>query len=506
MNALPEDVRRIGPPARTAIRSLARRIDPRGDRNAVLAVWLSVLVVGSVLFVPAAGATESSGGPSMYPPDGHAGASGSLDLSVGVDGSLDRGSLGGDAVVDANEVEGKGKAKGKGKGKDGGECEGDAGSHENRRNGGKNANGKANGHKDKARDKGKCDAGNRGGPGEGRGGPTVQVGVERADDAPGKSDEFLGPSEARRDRGDNGKKRGRTSSVKVAVNGVQRGETVSMDVATNETEDDDAAFDSITLGVEKPGNFTMRIVATRDPLPGSPAFETADGAEPLNRIRLEHSISNDDVEDVSFTFRVSKARLRATGTDLEQVALYRFADGSWTALPTEPVGETRTHYVFTVDSPGMSEFAIGAQRPEFDLWYAGVDRHSVAEGESVAVTGRVTNVGSASGVFTAELVVDGQVVERKRLTVASGGTRQTSFGVTFDSPGVHEVVINDVHAGTVTVQSAGATEERSAAPESDSMFGWFTEMSVGSMLEWAAGSARFVTTGVVPTPIASWFG
>lgn len=478
----------IGRPVSAAVRRSGRRARLRGTRNAVIALGLSAMIIVSLFVVPAAGAGAPNAGPPAVPPGIDAATSGGAGPTVEGAGAGSAGPAGPrhdsvsagwhadkdeDKEKDEDEDENEGKENGKAKGHDKDKDEGEG------RNGG--GNGKSS---------------------ENRGGPTVSVSVSPSNDAPGRA---YGPGPSDRDVADHRRaERGETSTVDVAVGGVAAGDTVSMHVKTNETEDDDAAFDSITLGVEKPGNFSMRIIATRDPLPGSPAFDTDDGAQPLQRIRLEHSISNDDVDDVAFTFRVSKARLRATGTDIERVALYRHADGAWTALPTEVVGETPTHYVFTADSPGMSEFTVGAMRPEFDLWYAGVDATTVDEGEPVVVRGRITNVGSAAGVFTAELVVDGRVVDSQRVTVASGGTRQTTFAWTFDRPGDHEVRLNDVPAGVVTVRAAETTEAPAAEPERGSLFGWLAEMSVGSMLEWAAGSSRVATTGVAPVPVAAW--
>lgn len=238
------------------------------------------------------------------------------------------------------------------------------------------------------------------------------------------------------------------SSVNVTVRDVSPNQQVEVDVSPDDIEEGNAAFDSISLRAKRGGSFTMTVTTSRDPLPGSPLFDET-GAFSLARVRLDHSISNEDVEDVSFTFRLSKQRLRSTSTDPEAVVLYRYANNEWNALETEFVGETKTHYLFEAEAPGLSEFAIGAERPDFDLWYSDVRSGS---DHSVKVVGRVTNVGGADGVFSATLTIQGTPVAMQEITIASGGTRQFTFEHTFRKTGTYQLYINDQLAGTITVE------------------------------------------------------
>lgn len=286
-------------------------------------------------------------------------------------------------------------------------------------------------------------------------GPTVEVSVGPRDDRDWSA------AEGRRSARGGSAGDEPSSAVSVSVEGVRAGESVSVDVSPPSVEGDDVAFDGVSATVNRDGDFSLEITASREALPGSPAFQPGDGADALGRIRLEHSIPNEEVEDVSYRFRVSKDRLRATDTDPENVALYRHAEGSWNALPTDVVGETSSHYLLEADSPGMPEFAVGAQRPSFETWWAGVSEASVDAGGSTTISGRVTNDGRADGVYEASLVVDGTVVETQRVTVAAGGTRQVNFERTFDRPGTYHVTVDGVEAGEVSV-SEGEEEAPSA--------------------------------------------
>lgn len=278
-----------------------------------------------------------------------------------------------------------------------------------------------------------------------------------------------------------------TDTVDVVVENATAGSSVSINVSTEETRDDDVAFDSVNLDVNTSGDITLNITATREPLPGSPAFYPGDNSDLVSHIRLEHSISNDEVSNVSFTFRMSKDRLQAVDADLEDITLYRYDDGTWTALPTKPIAETSTHYIFSVRSPGLSEFAVGVQRPDFTLWYVDTPTQSIASGETVEVNGRVTNDGGADGVFTAHLVLNGRTVATNTLTVAGGGTRQTTFRVALNRSGEYEVTINNASGGSVTVHARAArTQGQLEAAESglDSTE-WIGSISSESVLDWA---------------------
>lgn len=244
--------------------------------------------------------------------------------------------------------------------------------------------------------------------------------------------------------------------VDVRARGVTPGEGLSIDVSPPGLEVTPVAFEGIEVTPNRGGDFTMTVTSTQNKLPDSPGFEPDDGAEALGRVRLEHSISNANVTDVGFTFSVSKVRLEATDTDPEEVALYRYDNGSWSRLPTDVVGETPTRYELHADSPGMSEFAIGAMQPEFDTFWADLRTTETRADEPVRVSGRVSNVGGADGVYDATLTADGEVVAQRQITVASQGTRQVNFQATFDDPGTYEVAIDGTPAGTVEVEEPTA--------------------------------------------------
>ena len=405
----------------------------------------------------------AGGGGSGGPPSEAGGNSG--DQAQGSDGNQGQGSAGnqapgndGDQAQGSDGNQGQGNDGAQARGSDGNQGQGNDGNQAQGSDGTRGQGNDGNGPPDHANGVNSGVGAERGPPAEGDGpspdgGPTVRVSRGPPDD-PGRGDQFDGPEGRPGDPP-------RTSVVDVSVSGARAGDDVSIDVSPGPATAGPVGFDEVSLTVRRGGDFTMQVTSSPGPLAGSPAFEPVDAAESLGRIRLGHSITNEEVEGVSFVVRVSKARLLETGTNPEDVVLYRFADREWTPLPTEVVGETGTDYLMEVDSPGLSEFAVGASRPSFEAFRAEASARTVEPGERVRFSGRVANVGSADGVYQASLVVDDEVVETRRVTVAAGGTRQVNFHWTFDRPGSHSVRLGTAAVGEVVVE---APDERSRRP------------------------------------------
>jgi hypothetical protein len=217
------------------------------------------------------------------------------------------------------------------------------------------------------------------------------------------------------------------------------------------------------------------LTLTRDPLDGAPVFEPGDNTTGLARLRIEHSISNEDVDDVSVRFAVSNDRLDRASADPDEISLYR-QNVSWNELPTTVVGDTVTSYVFSADSPGFSAFAIGAKQSSFVVRQADLLNDSVLVGEVIHVRLRVANTGGADGVYYAALRLNETVVDDRELTIAANGTRQLLFVHPMQRVGSHRVYVNSLLTGTVVVEpggraQAGATVSAVGERTVDAVFG-----------------------------------
>ena len=101
---------------------------------------------------------------------------------------------------------------------------------------------------------------------------------------------------------------------------------------------------------------TGRVVLTVDARPGGP-----DGlpGQVYQYLTAELSgMTDTDVSEASFTFRVPAAWLKAEGLVPEDIALWRYHDGKWQELPTSVVRDDGGWVHFEGTTPGFSSFAI----------------------------------------------------------------------------------------------------------------------------------------------------
>jgi PGF-pre-PGF domain-containing protein len=226
-----------------------------------------------------------------------------------------------------------------------------------------------------------------------------------------------------------------------------------MTTSTEETADDQVAVDSIAFTSEADADaVTVTVTQSVDPTAESPAFDREDGTEDGGYVHVDHSIENDDVEDVTVRFRIHEDRLDP-GERPDDVALYRHEDGTWNEVPTEQVDRTDDHYVFEAESPGLSNFVTGIKKPKFEIADAQVSVTEVRVEEGTEVATRVTNVGGSDGTFVLKLYQDDERVAAAALSISAAGTRQTTFDRTFDEPGIYQLYVNERFAGNVTVRA-----------------------------------------------------
>jgi hypothetical protein len=238
--------------------------------------------------------------------------------------------------------------------------------------------------------------------------------------------------------------------VNVTVSNATANQSVSVNVSQSAASDADVVFSSVIVTPTKNESFALNVTASDAPIPEkTPSRVLANGTESLAFLSVDHSISDRYISNVTFRFRLRKDRINASERD--EIALYRYHDESWNELPTKLVKTTDSHYVYRVRSPGLSEFAAGKQRPQFEITNATVELSTISVGEALRVQVRITNDGDADGTFSAELVLDEESVSRRKLTIAAGGMRQTTFERRVTEPGTYEVYVNEFRVGEVAV-------------------------------------------------------
>lgn len=252
------------------------------------------------------------------------------------------------------------------------------------------------------------------------------------------------------------------STANVTVENASTGEPVTVDVSAADTGD--VGVRTLNVTATRNASFTLNVTATDEKPADAPEFTRRDGGVDLGSIRVNHTIRDENVSNVTFTFELSAERLEAANATPDEVTLYRYHDGRWNALNTTFLRAANGTYVFRAESPGLSDFTAAAQKPKFEVTKAVVDPEAVAVGETVDIRVRIHNVGDADGSYTATLLFDDEVVGTKQVTIAADGTRQVSFARVPDEEGTYEVRVNNESAGTLSV-AAEATATGTSVTE-----------------------------------------
>ncbi|MFB1065064.1 PQQ-binding-like beta-propeller repeat protein [Natrinema sp. H-ect4] len=203
-------------------------------------------------------------------------------------------------------------------------------------------------------------------------------------------------------------------------------------------------------------------------------FRRDTGATPAGYVVVDHSVSDDDIEDVTFQYRVQKRHLETSGLDPDTVALYRDEGTRWRYLDATPVDETSSHFVFESTSPGLSVFAIGSTVPVFDVRDETVSSSTATPGEHVDVRLSVANDGGVDGTYDAVVLANGDPVAAGPLDVEAFGETTATLPVAFDAPGTYDIAVDGSVIGAVTVEPDQEPESTPASGEDSNEDGGLT--------------------------------
>ncbi|MFC4549572.1 MULTISPECIES: S8 family serine peptidase [Halorussus] len=211
--------------------------------------------------------------------------------------------------------------------------------------------------------------------------------------------------------------------------------------------------------VDATARFFVELRASAD----SPSGVGAPDGETLGYLTATPTyVTNADLDSVGMRFSVAESEVETP----ENVALYRYDAGSWNRLETTAVGREDGRYVLRADAAGVGAFAVGVERPAFEVADANLAETSVESGETVEVTATVENAGDGNGTYEARLTVDGRTVATKEVAVPAGESKTVTFARTFDA-GQHAVAVGGVSAGTLSVGDGAATTTGGASSSGD---------------------------------------
>jgi hypothetical protein len=257
----------------------------------------------------------------------------------------------------------------------------------------------------------------------------------------------------------------RVSTVQVTGKNIPIQTHISVNVSQPDTRQSGAALDVVSTTLERGGNFSMNISHDQQPTAGVPDFEATSDNESLRYVEVSHSFSNADVSNNSFLFRVSKTRMQRMSIDPGTVVMNRYHDGEWQRLSASMVGETKTHQIYQVGTPGFSTFAVTAPTPRLSLDAVSLNRSDVRPGEAVTVTATVLNNGTAEGTMTVPLTLNGTTVATKNITVGAGSVETVSFVTRPNTIGNQTLSVGSTMVGPLHVQvDTGTGDDTNGTP------------------------------------------
>ena len=248
-----------------------------------------------------------------------------------------------------------------------------------------------------------------------------------------------------------------TTTMEATVENASAGEQVTMEVTDD--ADSDVAVQNISVIPSRDGDFSLNVTSTsRDEPPSSMAMMNTTRVQPLGFMDIQHSLSNEDIENASLTVRVKKSRIASMPTtDAEDIALYRDTGNGWVEQRTVWTDETETYNIYTVYTDGFSDWATAGKQASFRIVQTDVNVTSVQVEDAISVLVRIQNNGAADGEYETELILNDVVVEDRRIAIAADGTGQVNFERRLQNSGTYQVQVNDVIVDEIQVEEPADT-------------------------------------------------
>jgi len=93
----------------------------------------------------------------------------------------------------------------------------------------------------------------------------------------------------------------------------------------------------------------------------------------------------------------------------------------------------------------LSLTSITACEPaKFEVILLSVTPQEIKSGEPVTIEANINNTGGSNGIYTANLMVDGDIIETREIPIDAKNTKSAKFVVVLDDIGVHKIAIGNV--------------------------------------------------------------
>ncbi|QKY16085.1 DUF1102 domain-containing protein [Halorubrum sp. CBA1229] len=260
------------------------------------------------------------------------------------------------------------------------------------------------------------------------------------------------------------------------ASGIDRGESVRWLAEGMHLDGENVTLEGIDLdGID---NERVELDAAGSPEPFADAgpLTAPTRPRPMGYLSLAPDFDPDAVDAMTVRFSADPDHLNATGTDPEDVTLYRQTDaGAWEEVPVEVVDddvarmlglpEDRVHFRATTDL--SSTFAVAAHEPRFDVTEATVAPEAIDPGENVTVRTTLRNGGGAAGERAVTLTANGTPIANETVALDPNETATVAFDATFESPGAYDLAVDGTAVGTLLVGDLASDDAGGSGGESN---------------------------------------
>lgn len=232
-------------------------------------------------------------------------------------------------------------------------------------------------------------------------------------------------------------------------------------ISGGETEDfgfDDSPLTNLDITVNSDLNdVEIRSKATEDQPDG---LDEAAENQVYRYVRLDKkNITNDDIDEVKFSFEVSRDWINRTDVKRSSIVLERYDGSDWEKLDTSETEEDDSSIYFEAISEGLSYFAITGEKKKasFTVNSLSVSPTEISPGENVTITVEVENTGEVAGDHDLSFELAGIAFE-KTVTLDAGSSKTVEFNREITEEGSHTAGIGDKDV-SLTVGSVSSQQD-----------------------------------------------
>ena len=275
---------------------------------------------------------------------------------------------------------------------------------------------------------------------------------------------------------------GRTMRVRAGALGTDQRITTSFPV-TN----DSLAVTSLTARTGESG-FERNVTTYTLPEDAPMDLPSGEGSTVFGAVTVEQ-VSG--VADRRVRIAVNQSVVDGANVSSDAVSIYSGAGDQFERAETTLAGTANGRYVYEARTNDTGTLFVGSLEPTFEVSDYALSTTTSGVEKEIVVDATVTNGGDVSGNYTASMLVDGEVVSSRTVTLAPGESRAITVEHAISRDGDYRVALDDRFVGSVVVATGGATNatpDDSTAERTDDSAGTDTSASDGSEAEQPSGT------------------